>query len=1639
MVATTADIKVTARWDGKDLDRGTKQAARDLDRVDKAAKNAGRAFQALGAAFGVAIGIETVRQIGMAAYQMDQFASATNAARKGFMSMAQKSGANPTQLLKEIDDAAAGTLSRFQMMVTANIALSSGIKNLSGNMGSLIKNIRTVSTGLGRVASVDIERVISAINKQEQELLDELGIVARVETAYKNYAVSLNRTVKSLSDLEKREAFAILVKEQLAIKAAAMGEVVNEAADAAGRLAANWRNLQDTIGNTFAFEGAISALADLAGGLEDIIATLSRSDFSFTWLDALGAVMPGGGGIGGTLVRAADSYNREKREVVDMTAVDESMAAPFFTGPKQFPGSGVLKNPDRNFLPGDAEILARHEVAEQAAKDILAEEKLLGVLRVEAIRAINEDVLEAQDADEIGRQILEAQKDLGDDLLKQQQADNRKRYFDMKRHSDDEAAELKKRADDEAAELKKRADADRAAWDSFRDFTQGIRESKDAIQDVLSVIARFNPEMANFGNEIVSAVEKISAARMTGASAATKASAALAAMNVAITAFEFLDKIIPRATHATQNYVSALRAVEDQTLSTTEALTRAADALMGFSEERLKAIVAAEADFTKMISAVENPSVGSSFSAQAGVLLEREFAEFKPHDVLGLSGTSTLGGISVESAIAAILKANEEGADTSAEMHKAINIFLDRFAVMSSTSLDDVTSMFATLTGDVVDRLGVPLLSEGALNLGPLQELVDLINASMLSGQAQSIGGASDTFRLNLREEEIRTGQDISPARREALLMKSFENIVASWDFEGLTFTLEEGVNISLQQRNILRDLLLENAEFHQDFLSTMEDPARRAVRMRFDAEEMAFRSQAQEQLSTASPFEAVAILENLGRLIKVLQAEEEAAILRPAGAAVVDGAQQLPPGNGGEDGETGQAVSAEVDVVVSPHVVESWDEILNLDNLANLPISLQDRVDITPHSFGSGSDILDLTRLDEADFWGPPFGLSASNIIGIPDSEAFLRLWDDLETNINATGLSDLVRTIFNPTIVTSEDSASTILHTLKAGDLVGLPTAGIMQSWYENNVLETWLLNGFSDSISGVFTGDEFAGAYSLLPQHFVGMPNAEIMESWYAQKILSSWLLSGFLDTVSSHFNSLSATASSGKDAGIYTPGPDRLVSFEHLNMNAHYTANLTEAIILGNIMTTIAGHIATLTPQGPAANRLVNFDEAVEGMPAHLAAGLAGGWLTDGIMTAVAAQFLALSATASSGKDAGIYTPGPAHLVNYATAESGMAVYNEKSIGSWVYNGLWTGINAAISNFLGYTIQPLTMLKIAPASRFSSFYRDMVGSGITTGLTTQAARIFNAITSRNKYIVRPDTFLRMSNSAANELFWQSEIDSGLVTGLSDQVSTILSGVAKFLFGPEHVIGFPEADNTWGPWIASQVGNQLPSGAMDDIFNIRGRMPIIALRPQDFIFFSATESLTENSSPTMSATWLSYFQGNVTEAMNFGGGVDVFNIGGGIPKVALGPEHFMAFSATEKFTFFSNLSTAATWQSYIQENVTDAMDFSVAATDQFGIGRGIPKVALGPEHFLTFTDAAEGEKWQAFIQDEVATAFGSQFISIYDDTTDPDPFGLRDAIPLTTLEVGDLFTLKGDFKEQMGTWLETELQNRNVLFGS
>lgn len=195
------------------------------------------------------------------------FLALSNAAQfsqlqQGLEELGAQSGRTLSVVAQGLRDVTGGALSAQQAMTGAALGFSGGFG--ASELEGLAKIARGASITLGRDLGDAFDRLTRGAIKLEPEILDELGIMVRLDDAVENYAAQLGKAAGAMSQAERRQAFMNAILEQGEAKFGAIAEKVEPTAYA--KLGATFADLTKNI-FTFVNEGLrlevfVSFLAD---------------------------------------------------------------------------------------------------------------------------------------------------------------------------------------------------------------------------------------------------------------------------------------------------------------------------------------------------------------------------------------------------------------------------------------------------------------------------------------------------------------------------------------------------------------------------------------------------------------------------------------------------------------------------------------------------------------------------------------------------------------------------------------------------------------------------------------------------------------------------------------------------------------------------------------------------------------------------------------------------------------------------------------------------------------------------------------------------------------------------------------------------------------------------------------------------------------------------------------------------------------------------------------------------------------------------------------------------------------------------------------------------------------------------------
>lgn len=215
-------------------------------------------------------------------------------------------GKNLKKLANNLKEVTGGAIDTEQALRTVAQGTA---QNFSGEqLTNLTKIARGASIALGRDLGDSVDRLIRGTAKLEPEILDELGIIVRLDDATEAYATAIGKTTSQLTQFEKQQAFANAVTEQGLKK---FGEVAKTAET----------NPYDKLAAAF-FDLKKSLFELLNGGLTPLIEFLSENPTGLIGVLAIFAST-----IINQLTPALSDFAQESRESFERLSANAAEAA----------------------------------------------------------------------------------------------------------------------------------------------------------------------------------------------------------------------------------------------------------------------------------------------------------------------------------------------------------------------------------------------------------------------------------------------------------------------------------------------------------------------------------------------------------------------------------------------------------------------------------------------------------------------------------------------------------------------------------------------------------------------------------------------------------------------------------------------------------------------------------------------------------------------------------------------------------------------------------------------------------------------------------------------------------------------------------------------------------------------------------------------------------------------------------------------------------------------------------------------------------------------------------------------------------------------------------------------------------------
>lgn len=209
--------------------------------------------------------------------------------RESFRELAASAGMSAGEILRAMQEAADGTVRTQSLIQSANRLLVANFEFTADDLGTLLAIARERAQSMGLSVEEAFNRLILGLTRGSVEMLDELGIIARLGEATQEYADTLGISVDQLTAAQRGQALFRQVIEDNRESVAGLTERLNNQQTAIARIETTWTNLTDAVG---AFFANASGGASILEFLSDRLDTLAQAvNLTLSSLSAGGAFL----------------------------------------------------------------------------------------------------------------------------------------------------------------------------------------------------------------------------------------------------------------------------------------------------------------------------------------------------------------------------------------------------------------------------------------------------------------------------------------------------------------------------------------------------------------------------------------------------------------------------------------------------------------------------------------------------------------------------------------------------------------------------------------------------------------------------------------------------------------------------------------------------------------------------------------------------------------------------------------------------------------------------------------------------------------------------------------------------------------------------------------------------------------------------------------------------------------------------------------------------------------------------------------------------------------------------------------------------------------------------------------------------
>ena len=186
------------------MDKARQSADKSMKKMQTRADKFAKFMKSAAGLGGLAVAFAGVARAMKKAFEVGQYAAAQRQTAMAFKSIAEDAGAMADDIIKNMRRMSGETISELDMMLSANRASLLGIP--VDEFDDLMAIARASATATGESVGKMFDDIVKGIGRGSPMILDNLGIVLKVEDAYKIMADSLGTTTAALTKQQQTQA-----------------------------------------------------------------------------------------------------------------------------------------------------------------------------------------------------------------------------------------------------------------------------------------------------------------------------------------------------------------------------------------------------------------------------------------------------------------------------------------------------------------------------------------------------------------------------------------------------------------------------------------------------------------------------------------------------------------------------------------------------------------------------------------------------------------------------------------------------------------------------------------------------------------------------------------------------------------------------------------------------------------------------------------------------------------------------------------------------------------------------------------------------------------------------------------------------------------------------------------------------------------------------------------------------------------------------------------------------------------------------------------------------------------------------------------------------------------------------------------